>query len=132
MILGFAYRFTESAGIGYTVLPGSALHLDLEAGPALRETRYIGDLAAIADAASPGADRSISRGSPAPTSSSPRSRRSMSRSDNSNITSTTALDTKLFGPVKARFSYNVTYEQDTPTVAKSFDTITTASLVYSF
>ncbi len=44
-ILGFSYRFTESAGFGYTVLPGSKLHLDLEAGPAVRETRYLGDLA---------------------------------------------------------------------------------------
>jgi len=131
-ILGFAYRFTESAGLGYTVLPGSTLHLDLEAGPAVRETRYLGDLEGFRET------RLAARGSinflwkPSPTIQLTEVAAIYFESDNSNITSTTALDTKLFGPLKARFSYNVTYEQDTPNVAKSFDTITTASIVYSF
>jgi putative salt-induced outer membrane protein len=128
-ILGFSYRFTEGAGVGYTVLPGSTLHLDLETGPALRETRYVEDgrQTHVAGRASvnflwkPNANIQITEVAAA-----------YVETDNSNITSTTALDTKLFGPVKARLSYNLTYEKDTPTVAKSFDTITTASLVYSF
>ena len=131
-ILGFSYRFTESSGIGYTVLPGTKLHLDLEAGPAVRETRYIGDLTGDRET------RLAGRGSvnfywkPNATVTLTEVAAIYVESDNSNITSTTSLDTKLFGPLKARFSYNITYEQDTPNVAKSFDTITTASIVYSF
>ena len=131
-ILGFAYRFTESAGLGYTVLPGNTLHLDLEAGPAVRETRYLGDLEGFRET------RLAARGSvnflwkPNATIQLTEVAAIYFESDNSNITSTTALDTKLFGPLKVRFSYNITYEQDTPSEAKSLDTITTASIVYSF
>ncbi len=131
-ILGFSYRFTESAGFGYTVLPGTKLHLDLEAGPALRETRYLGDLEGFRET------RVAGRGSvnflwkPSANVQLTEVAAIYFETDNSNITSTTSLDTKLFGPLKARFSYNITYEQDTPNVAKSLDTITTASIVYSF
>ena len=131
-ILGFSYRFTESSGLGYTVLPGTNLHLDLEAGPAVRETRYIGDLEGDRET------RLAGRGSvnflwkPNPNVSLTEVAAIYVERSNSNITSTTALDTKLFGPLKVRFSYNITYEQDTPTVAKSLDTITTAAIVYSF
>lgn len=128
-ILGFNYRFTEGAGIGYTVLPGRALHLDVEAGPALRQTGYIQDQRQMRLAGrgsvnflwKPNGNVQITEVSAV-----------FFESDNSNITSTTALDTKLFGPLKARLSYNLTYEKDTPIAAKSFDTITSASLVYSF
>jgi putative salt-induced outer membrane protein len=128
-ILGFGYRLTEGVGVGYTVLPGNQLHLDLETGPALRETKYVGDgrETRVAGRASvnflwkPSAAIQITQVAAV-----------FVESDDANITSTTALDTKLFGPLKARLSYNLTYEKDTPNVAKSFDTITTASLVYSF
>jgi len=128
-ILGFDYRFTEGVGMGYTVLPGQTLHLDIDAGPALRQTRYIGETSQM---------RLAGRGSvnflwkPNPNVQITEVSAVFFESDNSNITSTTALDTKLFGPLKARLSYNLTYEKDTPSAAKSFDTITTASLVYSF
>ena len=131
-ILGFSYRFTESAGIGYTVFPGTKLHLDLEAGPAVRETRYLGDLAGDRETRLAGRGSVNFSWKPNATVQLTEVAAIYFESDNSNITSTTSLDTKLFGPLKARFSYNITYEQDTPNVAKSFDTITTASIVYSF
>ena len=130
-ILGFGYRFTEAAGLGYTVLPGQKLHLDIDAGPALRQTRYVG-------VGEGGQMRLAGRGSvnflwkPNANVQITEISAVFFESDNSNITSTTALDTKLFGPLKARLSYNLTYEKDTPIAAKSFDTITSASLVYSF
>ena len=131
-ILGFSYRFTESTGIGYTVFPGTKLHLDLEAGPALRETRYIGDLEGERQTSLAGRGSVNFSWKPNPTVTLSEVAAIYFERSNSNITSTTSLDTKLFGPLKARFSYNVTYEQDTPAEAKSLDTITTASLVYSF
>lgn len=128
-ILGYSTRFTEGIGIGYTVLPGTALHLELEAGPALRQTRYV-DVGNDNRLAARGSVNFLWK---------PNSALQLTevaaiffQTNDSNITSTTALDTKLFGPLKVRLSYNLTYEQDTPTVARSFDTITTASLVFSF
>jgi putative salt-induced outer membrane protein len=133
-ILGFSTRFTESVGAGYTVLPGTALHLDLAAGPAVRETNYIhnDEIARTHDT------RIGARGSvnflwkPNATLQVTETAAIFFLPDNSNITSTTSVDTRLFGPLKVRLSYNLTYEQDTPTVARSFDTITTASLVFTF
>lgn len=128
-ILGFNYRFTEGAGVGYTVMPGTRLHLDLEIGPALRETQFSDETRET---------RVAGRGS-VNFSWKPNSNVQLTEvssiffeSDDTNITSTTALTTKLFGPLKGQISYNITYERDTPTVAKSLDTITAASLVYSF
>lgn len=128
-ILGFSYRFTEGAGVGYTVLPGTQLHLDLEAGPALRETKFIDQSRET---------RFAGRGSvnfawkPNPNIQLTEVASIFFESDDTNITSTTALTTKLFGPLKGQISYNITYERDTPTVSKSFDAVTAASLVYSF
>jgi putative salt-induced outer membrane protein len=46
--------------------------------------------------------------------------------------STTSVDTRLIGPLKARLSYNVQYEQDAPVGQKQVDTVSRATLVYSF
>jgi putative salt-induced outer membrane protein len=139
-ILGFSRRFTESVGIGYTVLPAPNLHLDLDAGPAVRETRYIhspidttDETARIGDETKVGARGSVNfLWKPSAALQFTEVAAVFFLPENSNITSTTSLDTKLFGPLKLRLSYNLTYEQDTPTVARSFDTITTASIVFSF
>lgn len=129
-ILGFHYRLTEGVGLGYTVLPGPRAKLSLEAGPALRQTRYI---------EAGGRDNRVAgRGSvnflwkPNPVLQLSQIAAIYVQHDDTNITSTTALDTKLFGPLKGRLTYNLTYEQDTPVSARSFDTITTASLVFAF
>jgi len=128
-VLGIRYRFTESAGLGYTLAKGSKFNLAVEAGPAARETRYIGQ---------PRDTKPAGRGSVnfdwKPNGNIEISNQSAVyvESDDTNITSTTALTSKLFGPVKGQLSYNLTYEDDVPGQAKSFDTITAASLVYSF
>jgi putative salt-induced outer membrane protein len=128
-ILGIRYRFTESAGLGYTLARAAKFTLDVEAGPAVRETRYIGQ---------PRDTKPAGRGSVnfdwKPNGNIELSNQSaiFVESDDTNITSTTALTSKLFGPVKGQLSYNLTYEDDVPGQAKSFDTITAASLVYSF
>lgn len=128
-VLGIRYRFTESAGLGYTVARGSRFKLDLETGPALRETRYNGQ---------PSDTKPAGRGSLSldwkPNGNIEFTNQSaiFFEADDTNITSTTALTSRLFGPVKGQISYNLTYEDDVPGQAKSFDTITAASLVYSF
>ncbi|WP_419827568.1 DUF481 domain-containing protein [Sphingomonas sp.] len=130
-ILGFSRRFTESVGAGYTVLPGADLHLDLEAGPAVRQTRYAGT-ARFNDTAVGGRASLNFLWKPNAAVQFTEKAAVFFLPNNSNITSTTALDTRLFGPLRIRLSYNLSYEQDTPTVARSFDTITTASIVFAF
>lgn len=128
-VLGIRYRFTESAGLGYTLARGSKFNLAVEAGPAVRETRYIGQ---------PRDTKPAGRGSVSfdwkPNTNIELTNQSAIyvESHDTNITSTTALTSKLFGPLKGQISYNLTYEDDVPGQAKSFDTITAASLVYSF
>ncbi|WBO21246.1 DUF481 domain-containing protein [Sphingomonas abietis] len=128
-VLGIRYRFTESAGLGYTVARGNNFKLDVEAGPAVRETRYNGQ---------PRDTKPAARGSvnfdwkPNPNIELSNQSAIYLEHADTNITSTTALTSKLFGPIKGQLSYNVTYEDDVPGQAKSFDTITAASLVYSF
>lgn len=50
---------------------------------------------------------------------------------NSTASSTTSLETQLFGPMKARLSYNVEYESDAPGRPRKLDTITRATFVYA-
>ncbi len=111
------------------MIPGTKLHLDLDLGPAVRQTKYISE----------GSDTKVAGRGSLNFSWKPNANIQIANqtaiffeSDDTNLTSTTTLDTKLFGPVKGRLSYNVTYENDVPGEAKSFDTITAASLVYSF
>jgi putative salt-induced outer membrane protein len=128
-ILGIRYRFTEGVGLGYSLAKGSKFKLNVEAGPALRETRYVGQPRDTKPAGrgsvnfdwKPNANIEITNQSAI-----------FFEADDTNVTSTTALTSKLFGPVKGQLSYNLTYEDDVPGQAKSFDTITAASLVYSF
>ena len=127
--VGFADRYTAGAGVGYSVLKSDRLRLDLEGGPALRRTDFTTEPTAtnLAARASLGfkwtvnsslnitqdAALYLERGS-------------------TNATATTALDTRLFGPLKARLSYNLLYEPDATVRAEALDTVTRATLVFSF
>ncbi|MDH7637940.1 DUF481 domain-containing protein [Sphingomonas oryzagri] len=128
-ILGIRYRFTEGVGLGYTLARNSKFKLSVEAGPAVRETSYIGQ---------PRDTKPAGRGSvnfdwkPNGNIELTNNSALYVEHNDTNITSTTALTTKLFGPIKGQLSYNLTYEDDVPGQAKSFDTITAAALVYSF
>ena len=51
---------------------------------------------------------------------------------NSTVSGTSALNAKLFGPLSAQVSYNFQYESMPPVGSVSTDTITRASLVYTF
>jgi putative salt-induced outer membrane protein len=128
-ILGIQYRFTEAVGLGYTLARDTRFKVAVEAGPALRESRYISGERDT---------RPAGRGSvnfdwkPNPNLELTNQSAVFFEKADTNITSTTALTSRLFGPIKGQISYNLTYEDDVPGQAKSFDTITAASLVYSF
>lgn len=127
--LGYDSRYSASTGLGYRALRGKKMTLDLEAGPAMRYTRYTGG----------GSERAVAgRGSIDFTwKLSPAVRFDQDLSlyadkINSSVVSTTALNAKLFGPLSARFTYHMQFEGDPIDERKQLDTLSRASLVYSF
>lgn len=125
---GYGERSTFGAGFGYGVLAQDDLDLDLEGGPTFRTTDpQEGD----------GTSQLVGRASLrfkwkiTPTLQLTQNSDLYLQSDASNASVLTAVDTKLIGALKARFSYNVRYEE---VLAKNqaIDTQSRATLVYTF
>lgn len=126
---GIHSRFFESVGLGYQLLDGRSVHWDALAGPALRQTAYVGgtsvhepaifartkleweitDRLKFSEEADAGlADR------------------------NSTFNSLTALTSNLYGTLSGRISYGIRYETNPPEGREQIDTTTRISLVYAF
>jgi putative salt-induced outer membrane protein len=123
---GFTRRFSESGGAGYTVLKTDALKLDVTAGPAFRQTRYITGLSESTTTARAGADFSW------------KIRDGLTFSEiagvyfNGALNSTTALTAAVSTKLSARMSFDVTHEDKVPPGRVATDTATRVSLVYGF
>jgi putative salt-induced outer membrane protein len=127
--LGYDARFSASAGGGIGAVRSSALTLDLELGPAFRQTDFAerrtdGTLAAR------GRFDLDWKLTPAVTLSQDAS--AYLQRVNSTVASTTALNARLFGPLSAQLSYAVQYESTPTDGRRTTDTTSRASLVYSF
>lgn len=127
--LGYASRFTGGGGLGYRLAASRKLTLDMEGGPVLRRTDFIEapNETTIAGRASLSMGWKVT-----PTLQLSQDAAVYLESGNNNATSTTALDTRLLGALKARFSYSLQYERDAPEDRKSLDTLSRATIVYSF
>jgi len=126
---GYHDRYSASTGAGYTVLARGPVTLDLELGPAFRHTVFTAG----------NVERNLAaRGSvdfdwkltPALTLRQDTS--AYVQAANSTVTSLTAVDAKLLGPLSARFSYNIQYESLPPVGRVNTDTTGRAALVYAF
>lgn len=126
---GYSNRYTGGGGIGYGVIATPKLKLDFEGGPALRYTDFIDGTreTAVASRGSLGLRWKIS-----PTLEFTQDAAFYLESGNNNAAATTALDTRLLGALKARFSYNIQYEKDAPLGRDPVDTVSRATLVYGF
>lgn len=125
----YARRFTESLGLGYRAINRDHMTLDLEAGPALRQTRYTGGLEedefagrasmayrwTLRDGIALSEDGSVLAGG-----------------ENTTLISTTALTAKINTKLSGRISYNVQHETSPAAGRQPTDTATRATLVYSF
>ena len=124
---GINRRFAESAGIGWRAVDGSKVKWDLEAGPALLQTRYVtyNENEFAGRAASRFAwtlsDTSIFTNDTG-----------IFFAGSSSINNTTALTTKLFGALSARVSFNLAWEEKPPLDLEKLDTTTRFTLVYDF
>ena len=126
---GYYDRFSESIGAGYSLLKRPDLKLDLELGPAYRYTDFTDDTSQSSLATRGSVDF---KWQVTPAISITQQADAYYERYNSTITGTTALNTKLFGPLSAQFSYNVQYESGPPLGSLGTDTTSRASLVYSF
>jgi putative salt-induced outer membrane protein len=126
---GYDSRYTGGAGLGYTLVSTQKTRVEFEGGPALRQTDFIdeGERTTIAGRASvnvqwkPSATLTLTQTSAL-----------FVETGNTNATATTSLDTKLFGPLRARLSYNIQYERDAPDGRDQLDTLSRATLIYGF
>ncbi|WP_156680301.1 DUF481 domain-containing protein [Sphingomonas profundi] len=127
--LGYTDRYTGGGGIGYRVISTPTLKVDFEGGPAVRHTDFVeqGAVTRLAGRASLGVRWAI-----LPTLNFTQDAAAYVEEGNHNATATSAIDTKLIGTLKARLSYNVTYERGALASNQSTDTITRATLVYGF
>jgi putative salt-induced outer membrane protein len=128
--VGFYSRYSASAGAGYSAIKRPALTLDLELGPAFRQTDFTDDTQESSVAARGSIDFDW-RLTSALTLRQDASAYVAARA-NSTMSSTTALDAKLLGPLSAQFSYAVRYESRPPAGSVTTDSTTRASLVYTF
>jgi putative salt-induced outer membrane protein len=126
---GYYNRYSTSVGAGYTAIKNPRMRLDLELGPAYRYTSFTDDTVENNIATRGSIDFSWKLNS---------SISLTQKADayleryNSTVSGTSALNAKLFGPLSAQVSYNFQYESMPPVGSVSTDTITRASLVYTF
>lgn len=127
--LGYYDRVTLSSGFGYSAIKTQRMQLDLEVGPGYRLTAFTND-----DTQS----SLVGRGSFdfryqfVPGLSLQQQASAYLEKFNSTVGATTSLNAKLLGPLSAQLSYNVQFESQPPAGRKNTDTVSRASLVYTF
>lgn len=123
---GIERRFSESVGLGYSVLKSDTMTLDLSAGPAFRQTRYTAAPDENVTTARVGADFGW------------HVLENLTLSQHaeiffgSEIKSTTALTASVSKALSARLSFDVTRQNKVPPGRDKLDTATRATLVYGF
>lgn len=127
--LGYEARYTAGIGVGYGLVRSDRLRIDLEGGPALRHTDAVIEPTTTAVA---GRGSFNMRWQIAPDLQFAQTASIYLEPGDSSATTSTSLDTKLIGALKARFSYDVKYERNTPVGNEPVDTSSRATLVYSF
>jgi len=126
---GFDRRFTETLGIGYTIIATPAVAWQVSAGPALRQTRFITGLDEN-DLSARGATQFIWHIA-ASTTFTEDAGLYLGGRDNTYF-STTALTTNIFGNLSARLSFNINVESNPPPGIDNTSTISRITLVYAF
>lgn len=126
---GYDNRYTLGGGLGWNALDSGGLKLELEGGPALRwvDETDIGPRSRLAGRGSLNLKWRVT-----PTLSLTQRTAVYIEGSDGNVVADTALDTKLIGNLKARFSYNLQYERNPPAGAAPLNTQSRATFVYSF
>lgn len=127
--LGYRNRYTTGVGMGVSAVSWPDLKVGFDLGPAFRVTNFYDMLTQ---------DRLAARGSfnlrwlPSPRVTFTEEAALYLQKGDTTAKSSTAVETRLFGPLKARLSYDVQYESDTPEGQVDLDTTARVSVVYGF
>jgi putative salt-induced outer membrane protein len=127
--LGISSRETLGAGMGLTALKSPRGKIDIEGGPAIRETDFIDQPARTTLAARASL---TARYALTPTLNFSQDASVFVETGDTTASATSAIDTRLIGRLKAKLSYNVQFEQDQTQGHNAFDTVGRATLVYAF
>ena len=127
--LGYNHRLTGGAGIGYTLVSSDGLKIDLSGGPAMRHTRFYEEDATTNIA---GRGSVAARWTIAGSITLAHDSAFFIERGNNTVTATTSIDTKLIGSLKGRISYNLNYESSPQPGRRTTDTLSRATLVYTF
>lgn len=128
-IQGFDARYTAGGGLGYAVLREGPAKLDVEGGPAFRHIDRTADgpFSSVAARASVNFSWTVAANLELKQTSA-----FYFEDGDSNASALTTVDAQLIGPLKARFSYDVRYEDRVGSGGSALDTLSRATLVYSF
>jgi putative salt-induced outer membrane protein len=126
---GFSRRLSESIGAGYTVVKTNTQTLSLEAGPSYRQTHLI-----TGEHQNDVGLRTAAKyaWTISPTVQLTEDAVYYLQSDDSTMTSTTALTAKVYGALSVQASFLYNREQHPPLGLDKTDTTTRLQLVYSF
>jgi putative salt-induced outer membrane protein len=126
---GFAGRYTQALGLGYRLIDGKRLTIALDGGPALRQTRFT-----TGNSESVLAARAAINGKWQVTSNLSITETATYYADNvnSSLLSLTQLSARLNGRLSARLSLQINNEGNPPPGRENTDSVTRATLVYSF
>jgi putative salt-induced outer membrane protein len=127
--LGYRNRYTAGVGVGVSAVDTPKLKVGFDAGPAARVTDFY-EIESEHRLAGRGSFHLKWLASPSLTFSQEMAIY-LQRGDTT-AKSSTSLETRLFGPLKARLSFDAQYESNAPADQQNLDTTSRASLVYGF
>lgn len=126
---GFYGRWSTGAGMGVKLSNSEAFRLNIEGGPAIRRTSFTDGRAetGLSARGAVGVDWRITPGLRAQQNAS-----IYTEPGATSVESTTALDTRLMAKLSARLSHSLRYERGPLATTVGTNTVTRASVVYSF
>ncbi|WP_242095933.1 DUF481 domain-containing protein [Sphingomonas sp. CROZ-RG-20F-R02-07] len=127
--LGFLDRYSASVGLGYSAIKRPGMALDLELGPAFRDTSFTDQT----EQASPAARGTLNfKWQLTPGLTFTQAASAYLQRYDSSLGGTSAVSAKLIGPLSAQLSYNIQYESEPPIGSVRTNTTSRAGLVYTF
>ena len=126
---GFSARYSFSGGLGYDVIDTEDVTLSLQAGPAYRQTDFIGggSDSSFAGLGSLDFDWQVSD-----TIALTQDASAFIQSGNSTFISDTGLQAGISDNIKVRLSYTVEHDTDPPIGAEDTDTLSRITIIYDF
>lgn len=134
LFAGYRHRFTETVGLGYVLIDDGTDKLEVEGGPGARHTLYVadGERAAYTDHEFVFRAAALYVHNFSDSAAFSQNVRALIGADNRTLETVTALSTRLTSLFSAKLSFTYRNESDPPDEREGTDTVTRATLVYTF